>query len=181
MPQSPQIGRFDDLTGPFLYARADAVRGYPVLAQSDTARLITTELVRTLRRFDSEAVAYCILPDRAHVLAAGLGAGADPRAGIRRWKQVTGFNWYVRSGQRLWRERSVVCDLADVAALEGGAAYMTAAPVRAGLVLRADRYRWVSATRWSVANLARRRAVDAPAWWPERVTSGSRSGYSLPR
>jgi hypothetical protein len=181
MSRSPYVGKFDDLVGPFLYARGDAVRGYPVLAQSDAARLIATELVRTLRRFDSEAVAYCILPERAHVLAAGLAAGADPHAGIRRWKHVTGLNWYARYGQRLWRERSVVCDIEDVASLDAAAAYLTAAPVRAGLVPRADQYRWLSATRWSVAELARRRPAKAPPWWPERVTSGARSGYSLPR
>lgn len=181
MPQSPQIGRFDDLTGALLYARAEAVRGYPALTQTDTARLITTELVRTLRRFDSEAVAYCLLPDAVHVLAAGLGTEADPRAGIRRWKQLTGFGRYVKNGGRLWRERGVTCEVPGLAALEAAAAYVVWAPVRAGLVRRADRYRWVSVTRWSLAELARRRAADAPPWWPGRVTSGSRSGYSLPR
>jgi len=181
MPHSPFVGRFDDLNGPLLYARADAARGYPVLTQPDIVRLITTELVRTLRRFESEAVAYCVLPDRVHVLAAGLATHADPRAGLRRWKQVTGFECYVRNRRRLWGGRGVICDVTDVAALDAAAAYMTAAPVRAGLVRRADGYRWVSVTRWSIAELARRRAVEAPPWWPERVTSGSRTGYSLPR
>lgn len=180
MSHSPHIGRFDDLTGPFVYARAHAIRGYPVLAQSDIARLLTTELVRTLGRFGSEAVAYCILPERAHVLAAGVERGADPGAGVRRWKQVTGFARYVRSGRRLWSERSLVVELPDLTTLEAAAGYVVAAPVGAGLVGRADRYRWVGATRWTIADLSKRFAA-APGWRPERVTSESRTGCSLPR
>ncbi len=181
MPHPPFVGRFDDLTGPFVYVRADAMRGYPVLTEADIVRPITTELVRTLRRFGSEAVAYCILPHQAHVLVAGVGADADPRAGIRRWKQVSGFTHYERHGRRLWRERGLVRSVPDLDALEEGACYMAAAPVRAGLVRRADQYRWTAATRWPMAALGSRPPSAAPKWWPGRATSGCRTGYSLPR
>ena len=181
MASSPLVGRFDDITGPLVYVRAVAVRGYPVLAEPDTARHVTTELVRTLRRFDSEAIAYCVLPGRMHILAAGLGAAANPRAGIRRWKQVTGYGWYVRTGRRLWCERCFVHELDGLAGLDAAAAYLVGAPVRGGLVPRGDLYRWVFATRWTVAELARRPPGRAPRWWRERIISGSRTGYSLPR
>lgn len=141
------------------------------------------ELLRTLRRFDAEALAYCVLPTHAHLLIAGLGPRADPRAGLRRWKQLTGYTHRARTGQGLWRQKSAeyVLTAEDIATLGAAAAYLVAAPVRARLARRADQYRWVGVTRWPLSALARIRRPRAPDWWPEGVIAECRTGYSPPR
>ena len=139
-------------------------------------------LLRTSRAFDVEALAYCVMPDHVQVVLAGRSDEADARTALRRWKQLSGGDHRLRTGQTLWRPRCAEHQLEEPGGLWEAVAYLLEEPVRAGLVRAAREHRWVSAP-----GHARRqpsgsgRAAARPDWWPDRITSGRRSGYSSPR
>jgi len=174
----------DEAEWPALYARIETVSGYPVLASSDAAHAVVMALLRTVRAFRVEPAAYCVMPDHAQVILAGRD-GSDPRAALRRWKQMSGTAYRQRTGRTLWRPRCAEHLLRDPAALWRAVRYLIDEPVRAGVARTADEFPWLGAPR-AVAAVAGRRAgagppAPRPDWWPARVSSGRRTGYSSPR
>jgi REP element-mobilizing transposase RayT len=180
------IGSLDDLCLPAVFARIQTRDGYPALEQIDTARAVVMTLLRTTTRFGVEPVAYCLLPDHVDLLLAGRAEGAEPRAALRRWKQVSGAAHRQRTGWTLWQPRSAEWLIEDVVSLWGVAAYLVMEPVRRRVVRTVDDYRWLSAPPDVMLHLARRGPTPAPpAWWPPdrptSATSGRRSARSSPR
>jgi len=49
-------------------------------------------------------LAYCVMPDHAHLLLEGIDETADVREAMRAWKQRTGFDWKRRTRTPLWQE-----------------------------------------------------------------------------
>jgi hypothetical protein len=182
MLEAVAIGRFEDLSPPYLYALVETRRRHAALRQGDTPGLVTSEWLRTSRRFDVVTLAYCLLPDRIHVLATGAPGGGDPRAAVRRWKMLTGQAYRLRTGSSLWNEGRKEWALASLAEARETARYLVHAPVRAGLVQMPRQYRWVLVSCWSLDDLTGgSREPLRPCWWPEPLTSGCRNGYSPPR
>jgi REP element-mobilizing transposase RayT len=178
------VGSLDDLHFPALFARIDTRRGYPALAQVDIARAVVMELLRTTARFEVEVVAYCVMPDHVALLLAGRVPTADPRAALRRWKQVSGSAHRERTGRTLWQPRCAEWPIEDVPKLWEVAAYLVLEPVRRRMARRVEEYRWLSAPPAVLTHLASRgRVPQAPEWWPEAgsVSAARRSGRSSPR
>ncbi len=173
----------DDLHWPALYARVETRPGYPVLAQTDAARAVAMALQRTSRAFDVEPIAYCLMPNHVHLVLAGRAADADARTALRRWKQLSGAEHRLRTGQTLWRPKCAEHLLREPAEMWEAVAYLVEEPVRAGLVRLAGEHRWLSAPDFAARRLWRcsSRPAARPDWWPDRITSGCRSGYSSPR
>jgi REP element-mobilizing transposase RayT len=164
-----------------VYARVDTRLRYAALRQGDTAGQVTSEWLRTSRRFDVATLAYCVMPDHVHVLAASVSRHGDPRTALSRWKTLTGQAYRLRTGRRLWREGRTEWTLPDLGDARDTARYLVRAPVRAGLVRAPQEYRWVLVSRWSLDDLSGRTEPPKPEWWQDRATSGFRSGRSTPR
>jgi REP element-mobilizing transposase RayT len=179
-PDPARDRRFDDVAGPFLYARVETRRGYLAFRQADAAGPLTRELLRTEVWFGVEVLAYCVMLDHVHLLVAADRAGADPRAALRRWKQLTGHEHRLRTGQTLWRAKSAERVLDGLPDAVAAARFLVKAPARAGLDAARHGYPWVRVSRWALGELWTGRARK-PAWWPDRLIAGSRSGYSPPR
>lgn len=173
---------FDEVHWPALYARVETRPGYPVLAATDAARAVVMALLRTSRAFGVAPVAYCLMPDHVHLVLAGCASAAEPRTALRRWKQLSGAEHRFRTRQTLWRPKCAEHLLREPAELWEAVAYLVEEPVRAGLVRIAGEHRWLSAPDQVAWRLARAgRPAARPDWWPDRITSGCRSGYSSPR
>ncbi|MCC7034960.1 MAG: hypothetical protein IT179_19210 [Acidobacteria bacterium] len=182
MPVPPAALSFDQVHWPALYARVEAEPSYPVLARADVARAVVMTLLRTARPFEVVAVAYCVMPDHVQLVLAALAPGGDTRTALRRWKQVSGAAHRRRSGTTLWRPRCAEHALRDATELWDAVRYLADTPVRAGLARVAAEYRWLSAPAASARPPGGAgRPPARPAWWPDRVTSGCRTGYSSPR
>jgi REP element-mobilizing transposase RayT len=180
------LGSLDDLHPPAVFARIETRDGYPALEHTDHARAVVMALLRTVSRYEVEPVAYCLLPDHIHLLLASRTEGADPRAALRRWKQVSGAAHRERAGRTLWKPRSAEWSVEDMASLWGVAAYLVMEPVRRRVVRTVDDYRWLSAPPEVMRQLASRGpAPPQPAWWPRErqalPTFGPRSAHSPPR
>ncbi len=179
------VGNLDDLHLPAVFARIETRDGYPSLAQVDTARAVVMELLRTTTRFEVEVVAYCVMPEHVGVLLAGRVDTADPRAAVRRWKQVSGTAHRERAGLTLWQPRCAEWLVGDVPTLWEVAAYLVMEPVRRRMVRSVEDYRWLSAPASVLQHLSSRgRAPHAPEWWPAPSAPASaalRSGRSSPR
>jgi hypothetical protein len=182
MPFSSDPFDLDDVQWPALYARVEARPGYRVLAGTDATRAVVMVLLRTAGAFGVASVAYCVMPDHVQVALLGRAGGADPRAALRRWKQLSGGDHRLRTGQTLWRPRCAERLLHEPAELWEAVSYLLEEPVRGGLVRVPAEYRW----SWAPESVARHCAsagqpAARPAWWPDRIISGCRSGYSSPR
>jgi REP element-mobilizing transposase RayT len=174
--EAASVGTFDDLSAPFLYARVATRRRHAALRQGDTAGHVTSEWLRTSRRFDVTTLAYCLMPDHVHVLTACLSSRGDPRAALGRWKTLTGQTYRLRTGLGLWREGRSEWTLADLDDAMETARYLVRAPVRAGLVPTPLQYRWLMVSRWRLDDLVAGGEPSKPDWWPERATWECRSG-----
>jgi hypothetical protein len=185
MRLSLSVATLQDLQLPAIYARIRTRRGYFALNQAGIAGMVTTELLRTTRRFQVEVVAYCVMPDCLSVLVAGTQPGAHAHDAIRRWKQVSGAAHRLRAGRTLWQPRTPVWPVESVSAILEVAAYLVLEPVRLGVVRAAEDYQWLSAPPAVLAHLfAKGKRPQAPHWWPPettRVTSERRTGRSSPR
>ena len=180
------FGSLDDLHLPALFARIDTRDGYPALQTVDTARAVVMALLRTTTRFEVEPVAYCLMPDHVNLLLAGRVEGANPRAALRRWKQLSGAAHRARAGCTLWQPRSAEWMVEDVVSVWEVAACLVMEPVRRRVVRTVEDYRWLSAPPEVLRHLASRgRTPLPPDWWPpERspsAISGPRSARSSPR
>ena len=95
---------------------------------------------RTLEQFrrtaaieQFEILAYCLMPDHAHLLVEGMSATSDLRRFAKMAKQRSGGVHRRRCGQRLWQEgyfERVLRDRDDVRSI---ARYIIENPLRAGL------------------------------------------------
>lgn len=179
MPIPPAPLSFDDVHWPALYARVEAAAGYPILATTDIARGVVMALLRTSRAFGVAPVAYCVMPDHVQLVLAGETPESDTRTALRRWKQVSGAGHRQRSGLTLWRPRCAEHALRDSTQLRDAVAYLAGEPVRAGIARAAGEYPWLSVPPACARGTGRPPA--RPDWWPDRVTSGCRTGYSSPR
>ena len=176
----------DELHLPAVYARILTRQGYPALSQHGIAGAVTTELLRTMRRFGVEVVAYCMMPDQVSVLVAATEPGADAHEAIRRWKQVSGATHRGRTGRTLWKPRTPVWRIELASEVLEVAAHLVLEPVRRGLVRSVQEYRWLSAPPPVLRHLAARgKPPQIPPWWPCETsvpaTCERRTARSFPR
>jgi REP element-mobilizing transposase RayT len=152
MPTPLDRDDFGDMQLPALLARVETCKGHPAFSQADVAQRAMMELRRTLTRFRVQLLAYDVMPSHAHLLMTGREPGADPRAALRRWKQLSGRAHWMATGRTLWQPRCAEWLIADPARVLEAAAYLTGAP-----------------------------GVPPPPWWFERPSGGCRSARSSPR
>ncbi|HXA81795.1 MAG TPA: transposase [Methylomirabilota bacterium] len=79
------------------------------------------------------AAAYCLMPDHVHLLMEALAVNSNLAPFVKALKQVTGFEFERRTGQRLWQRYYYDHVLRPKDEPDGVAWYIWLNPVRAGL------------------------------------------------
>ena len=119
-----------------------------------------------LNRF--EVVAYCVMPDHAHLLLEGTSADADLLEAVRLWKQRTGYAWRRSTGGRLWQPGFHDRILREEDDTRLVVRYVLQNPVRAGLVTNIRDYAWLGSSRYTLAELETYAGEWSPDWKQRR-------------
>ena len=132
---------------------------------------VCTQVLESLRQqlaADIELTSYCLMPDHGHLLLTGQHEGADLLTTVRRWKQVTGYEYAQTFRCKLWQGNYwdwILRDADDVFAV---AKYIVSDPLRSGLTDDLLLYPWWGSDRWPRTVLASQVwEARAPRWWRE--------------
>src|SRR6476646_9945579 len=118
-----------------------------------TVRMATMQLSRTADERGIEVIAYCFMPDHAHVLMQGKYASADFREFVRLFKRRSSYEWKRTHRTMLWQRsyfEHVLRDDEDTIAV---ARYILENPVRAGLVTQIEDYPYLGSMTASIRDL----------------------------
>jgi len=116
-----------------------------VFFTDDDRRLYLTLLKEQSQRFGLSVIAYCLMTNHVHLVAAPHRRESLARAiGRTHWKYSQAVNRLHRRSGHLWQNRFFSCVLQDDHLLHG-VCYAERNPVRARLVRLPWRYRWSSA------------------------------------
>jgi REP element-mobilizing transposase RayT len=96
--------------------------------------MVVRTFLTSAAEFEFDVLAYCVMPDHAHLLAQGLTASAALRPFVSAIKQRSGYEFSRQTGSRLWQKGYFERTLRDDEDLLCVARYIEANPVRAGLV-----------------------------------------------
>ena len=130
----PRLHGFDYLG---TYAYSLTLCAFSRLQRFRSARvadMVARTFLTTAMEFDFDVLAYCIMPDHAHLLAQGLTPSAALRPFVTAIKQRSGYAFSRQTGDRLWQKGYFERTLRDDEDLLCVARYIEANPVRAGLV-----------------------------------------------
>ena len=101
----------------------------------------TIEQFRTTSRAEEfELLAYCVMPDHAHLLVEGLTERSDFRRFAKMVKQRAGAAYALTSDTPLWQKGYYEHVLREEEDAKEIARYMIANPVRAGIAESPDQY-----------------------------------------
>ncbi len=95
-------------------------------------------------------LAYCFMPDHAHLLVEGISAAADLRAFVVSCKQQSGYWFRQTSGERLWEDGFYDHVLRDEEQTLAVIKYILANPVRAGLAKTIGEYPFAGSDVYSI-------------------------------
>jgi putative transposase len=84
--------------------------------------------------------AYCLMPDHTHLLVEALSVNSNLAPFVKAFKQVTGFEFERRTGDRLWQRYYYDHVLRPKDDPNGVAWYIWLNPVRAGLCEESKQY-----------------------------------------
>lgn len=87
-----------------------------------------------------ELIAYCFMPDHVHLLVSGRSEDADLGRFVGRWKQLTGYHYRRKTGERLWQESYHDHVLRDDEETWRAMRYILENPVRRGLAMNFEDY-----------------------------------------
>ena len=137
---SPRLESFD-YTGPYAYSiTINAEGGRPHFRDARFVRFCIGTLHERAAVHAFEVLAYCFMPNHAHLLVLGLTECSRLRTFMQQFKQVTGFACKQERGITLWHRSyhdHVVRKEEDIHAI---ANYIWGNPVRGGLVESAEDY-----------------------------------------
>jgi putative transposase len=137
-------------------------------------RIVLGILNHLLDSMHARCAGFVLMPDHVHALVWLPEPGELTRF-LHGWKRMSSFRirrWYSDKapnyfagfgpGERLWQPKSYVFHVYSEAKLREKLDYMHLNPVRAGLVERAEHWKWSSA-RWYL----HQQSVGVPLWWPD--------------
>ena len=111
-----------------------------LFVKPEAVELVRTQIERAAVDFKMAVIAYCFMPDHAHLLVEGQAADSDCRQFISRAKQYSGFHYKATYGDRLWQRYGFEHVLRNEEAAVSVARYILENPLRARLVERVDEY-----------------------------------------
>ncbi len=125
----------------------------PLLVNPDALNLAVSQILRAARERGFTVVAYCVMPDHAHLVIDGERGDSDCLAFIKAAKQYSGYYFKQAYQRRLWQrygyERFIRDDTERALAIR----YLLANPVRAGLVDDPRKYVGLGSQRYSTEEL----------------------------
>ncbi|MCL4524213.1 MAG: transposase [Acidobacteria bacterium] len=86
--------------------------------------------------------AYCVMPEHIHLLVRGTTEISDLLDFMKRFKQVTAYEYKHSTGQRLWQKKFYDHILRPKENAESVAWYIWLNPVRKGMVTQHEEYPW---------------------------------------
>ena len=98
-------------------------------------------------------LAYCLMPDHAHLLVEGLADTSALRRFAKLAKQRSGARHAIDVGQRLWQEGYDEHVLRGDEDARHVARYIIENPVRAGLVTTPFQYPYLGSDVWTLREL----------------------------
>jgi len=121
--------------------------------ETTTSRICVAHLLRLAAVHECAIVAYCLMPDHAHVLLEGASPHSTTLSCFVGWKQQTGRIARARLGIRLWQKSLYDRVLRSEDSSLAVAAYVVSNPVRAGLAASIRDYPWVGSTVFAMESL----------------------------
>ncbi|HYS25781.1 MAG TPA: transposase [Vicinamibacterales bacterium] len=125
----------------------------PVFTDIRLGQSVVWQFRRTCRERKFAILAYCLMPDHAHLLLEGTDRNSDLRMVIKTAKQSSGQRFAARMKRPLWDEGfhdRVVRPEDDVKRI---ARYIIENPVRAGLVRSPSDYPLSGSDMWTMEQL----------------------------
>ena len=138
----------------------------PVFGNHELGTSVADQFLRIAVVFDFEVIAYCVMPDHFHALAAATSEVSALKPFMHRWKQASGY-WWKHDRQRhrrVWQEGYYDRILRDDDATEGVVRYILENPVRAGLVDDAREYPLLGSTHFDVNTILESAMSWKPPW-----------------
>src|SRR5688572_1279471 len=124
-----------------------------VFVDAETVDTVLTQILRAANRWQFDMLAYCFMPDHAHLIVAGKEREADCLAFIKAAKQYSAYRFRQTFGRRLWQRYGFERVLRDDKEVAMTTAYIIGNPVRAGLAAGPSDYPYLGSTRYSVEEL----------------------------
>jgi len=137
---SPRLQSFD-YTGPYAYSitvNADGGRAH--FRDARFVRFCVKALPDKAAMHAFEVLAYCFMPNHAHLLVVGLSESSRLKPFMQQFKQITGFAFKQEHGAALWHRSYHDRVLRKDEDLSSIAVYFWGNSVRAGLVESAEEY-----------------------------------------
>jgi len=99
----------------------------------DRANWLIDNLRRQSTAYRFAVHAYCVMPDHAHIFAAGLETTSNLLAFVRNFKHTTEYEYRKRFRRALWQKKFYDHILRERDSADAVAIYIWANPVRAGI------------------------------------------------
>jgi putative transposase len=125
--------------------------------------VVREEILQCAALFDFAVIAYCFMPDHLHLLIEGETDGSDALAFIHQAKQRSGYELVRRGLGRLWQPSFYDRILRDDEATLPVVRYILENPVRAGLVVSPEAYRFSGTSRHEIDEV-----LEAACWEPRK-------------
>ena len=126
--------------------------------RDDTIVAATLSHFRQAAQSESFAVlAYCLMPDHAHLMVEGTTDRSDLRRFVGRAKRHSGAAYALRHGGPLWQEGYYERVLRKDEDARDIARYILWNPVRAGFVRIPTEYPYLGSDVWAVEELVKSR------------------------
>ena len=115
--------------------------------------IVLKQILRAAAHEGFEIVAYCFMPDHLHLLIEARTDASNALRFISRAKQLSGYYYMRTFGQVLWQrygfERVLRTDEQSLVV----ARYILENPLRKGMVVRVEDYRFVGSTVYKVSEI----------------------------
>jgi putative transposase len=105
----------------------------PFMDNMQVGRFCIDALERTAASCEFSLLAYCFMPDHAHLLLQGQSDASNLISFVQRFKQVTGYHFKKQTGDRLWQASFFDRVLRKDESIEMVAGYILDNPVKDGL------------------------------------------------
>ena len=140
--------------GRYRYFLTFCCRGRVAVFRDSQIAEQTLAQFRRTSTFEGFAIlAYCLMPDHAHLLAEGLSQDSDFKHFAKMAKQRSGGVYARTRNARLWQEGYYERVLREEDDAREIARYIVNNPVRAGLVETPEAYPFVGSDTWTLAEL----------------------------
>jgi REP element-mobilizing transposase RayT len=147
LPDFPNVGRLSYALEFTTEQRA------PLLENRAAIDLVVKQFLRAAQEKGFVIVAYCLMPDHAHLVIDGERDDSDCRAFIKLAKQYSGYYFKQAHGRQLWQrygyERFIRDDMERALTIR----YVLANPVKEGLARGPLEFAGLGSQRYTIAEL----------------------------